>query len=296
MQIYNFKVNEDGREIIHRGTPQFPIEMYCNEFAKIASNDIPWHWHDEVEFSFPLEGRMEARYDGGTSLLSTGDGIFVNSNSLHSLHPVGSTPCVMANIIFDTQILSGAPLSVFEQKYILPLTRSKGVKCVPLTGHTKIMNLLNNAFMTYTEQKFGYEWQVRNLLADLWLLLFSLLQDKIGHPGIRQNDTRIKKMLTYIHDHFADDISLEDVAASANISPRECSRAFQEHLGMSTFSYITKYRIRVAAELLARTDMPVIDISFSVGYNAPSYFGKLFREATGSTPREYRKKVLATTT
>ncbi|MCR5747386.1 MAG: AraC family transcriptional regulator, partial [Lachnospiraceae bacterium] len=90
--------------------------------------------------------------------------------------------------------------------------------------------------------------------------------------------------------HYQDRISLSDIAASASISDRECLRCFQNNLGTTPFTFLLRYRCRVAADRLKRSADPVTEIAYGCGFSSPSYFGKIFRQEMGWSPSDYRKK------
>ena len=97
-------------------------------------------------------------------------------------------------------------------------------------------------------------------------------------------------MLQYIHDHYAEDIKLDRIAASASISESECIRCFRSTIEATPIQYIRQYRIRKAAQMLSDTEAAIADICFQCGFQDLSYFTKTFREIAGCTPAEYRRK------
>ena len=95
--------------------------------------------------------------------------------------------------------------------------------------------------------------------------------------------------LQYIKEHYAQDVTLEQLAQSANVSKAECLRCFHQTMDMTPYKYLMEYRLSQTAELLKKTDKPVGEIAASVGFRQVSHFGKCFREKTGLSPRDYRK-------
>ena len=100
---------------------------------------------------------------------------------------------------------------------------------------------------------------------------------------------RMQKILRYIEEHYAEDITLADLSKSANISKSECSRCFKLSLNTTPYKYLTEYRLSMAAQLLKTTIEPVGNIAASVGFRQMSHFGKCFREKTGYSPKAYRE-------
>lgn len=97
-------------------------------------------------------------------------------------------------------------------------------------------------------------------------------------------------MLEFIHGHFAENITLDDIAKSANIGGRECLRCFRKTIQLSPIQYLLKYRIMQGAELLMEnSERSVSEISVLCGFDSPSNFSKMFKRFYSCTPREYRR-------
>ena len=102
---------------------------------------------------------------------------------------------------------------------------------------------------------------------------------------------RIREMLEYIHANYADDITLADIARTANIGERECLRCFQRTIQLSPMQYLLKYRVMQGAVLLETERTKTIsEISGLCGFDSPSNFAKMFKRFYGCSPREYRRK------
>ena len=101
---------------------------------------------------------------------------------------------------------------------------------------------------------------------------------------------RMQKFLRYISEHYEEDISLDKLAKNANVSKSECLRCFNTSLQTTPYKYLTEYRLSKASELLKNSDKPIGNIADSVGFRQVSHFGKCFKEKTGFSPRDYRKK------
>ena len=101
---------------------------------------------------------------------------------------------------------------------------------------------------------------------------------------------RIKTMLQFIQEHYAEDVSVEQIAASAAISPSECLRCFHDMIGTTPNQYLRDQRTQRAAELLCDTGLQVSEIAAQCGFQDASYFARAFRQVYGCGPTEYRRK------
>ena len=102
------------------------------------------------------------------------------------------------------------------------------------------------------------------------------------------DDARLRRAVSYVHDHLAEDISLEILAGKAAMSPFHFARAFKAALGASPLQYVIAERMKLAGVLLKTTALPVAEIALRVGYDDTSRFGKHFKRAFGATPAQHR--------
>lgn len=102
-------------------------------------------------------------------------------------------------------------------------------------------------------------------------------------------DARIQKAMAYLCAHYRERIGLEQVAIAAGLSISRLVHLFSEQAGLSPMQYLEKHRIEMARQRLIVTTEPVSAVAEWVGYESPSYFTKVFRQATGYSPRDFRK-------
>lgn len=100
---------------------------------------------------------------------------------------------------------------------------------------------------------------------------------------------RIKK---YIDEHFQEDIRREDLAELVYLNVDYMSRVFKKDTGVSISAYLIRARVKKAKALLTESMMPVNAIAQYVGYSNFSYFTKMFKDNTGYSPLEYRRKYM----
>lgn len=99
----------------------------------------------------------------------------------------------------------------------------------------------------------------------------------------------IEEAIIYFNENFAQNIEIEAYAQSQHMSICWFIRVFKQSMGVPPLQYIRSIRIRRAKELLEGSDYTIGEISSIVGYENPLYFSRLFKQATGASPREYRK-------
>jgi AraC family transcriptional regulator len=100
-----------------------------------------------------------------------------------------------------------------------------------------------------------------------------------------------KKLVQYIDEHLAEDISPSSLAELAQLSPFHFSRAFKQSFGVPPHRYLNSRRIERAKSFLAQRKLSVTEIGLDVGFSETSSFTSAFRKATGETPTDYRRSL-----
>jgi len=103
----------------------------------------------------------------------------------------------------------------------------------------------------------------------------------------RNLSATLKRALQYMENHFAEPISLDQVADILGIAPASLSRLFSEELGTGFARTLIEYRLNRAKELLRQGSVSVKEVSIACGYQDPNYFARLFKNWIGMTPTEY---------
>lgn len=100
----------------------------------------------------------------------------------------------------------------------------------------------------------------------------------------------IRMATEYICEHYAEQLSLEQVAEQVYLNPEYFSRAFKKEVGQSFVHYLTDIRLQHSVQLLENTALRVQNIAQLVGYYNASYFSTMFKKKYGMSPYEYRRK------
>ena len=302
MKLSQIQLNDNLEEKILHMTPDFPYISCHVEMDTYPGGYIPWHWHDELEFIYVSKGTVEYHVKATVITLKEGEGCFMNSNVLHMLKPQDNCKnTVLLAHTFKKLFLSGFYNSIFEQKYIDPIINCKNLEYYKFSpehpAQNQILEKMRIAYEIADAQEFGYEFRVRDLLSCIWIILLQEAYPIVNKKKIKSSveTDRIKAMISYIHSNYPYKISVEDIAASVNISERVCYRCFMRNIGMTPVEYLLQCRIRSAEDLLVGTNKSITEIATMVGFNNSSYFGKAFQASVHCSPKEYRKRYLAET-
>lgn len=248
------------------------------------------HWHEDLQFIYVLDGEIDIKTLDTSVQVNKGSGIFINKNVIHLVKRASS--CHYNSFIFPDYFLKfyfGSPATAFVE-------RIAGKDEMPICCFSKemdwckpVLSVLSRLADLENRKTEFYAYEALCLLSALWLEVCR----SIRLPS-KTADTvmgaRMQKFLQYISEHYGEDISLDRLAKSANVSKSECLRCFKASMQTTPCKYLTEYRLSKAVELLENSDEPIGAIADSVGFRQTSHFGQRFKEKTGFSPRDYRKK------
>lgn len=147
-----------------------------------------------------------------------------------------------------------------------------------------VSHLKQESFSQIDEVEYADE--LLNHLDYIILTFRHILEENQNNLGSHM----ITKILAYIEENYAEPLDLAEVANQFNFNYHYLSSYFSSHNQEGFSEYLTKIRIEKAKELLSRNQLPIFEISGSVGYSDHSYFCRVFKKTTGYTPSSYRKK------
>ncbi len=290
---YELPLDEDMGESFPGMTFEFPYLWIWGEMDKYIGGHVPWHWHEEVEFCYLLKGEVEYHFPNKVIKLKEGDAMFVNSNVLHLIRSCeGCKGAIIIPQIVNKLLLIGYHRSVYDNRYYKPIVTCDNLPYYHLQGEEdpQMIKILVDTYRCAEKEEWGYEIKVRNAMSDLWIQLYDRVQDALRDPGQIQNktDKRLKQMIAFVNSHYAEKITLEDIAEVGCISVRECIRNFKKNMQITPFQYLQQLRIESAANMLMHSDLPITEIALKNGFASSSHFTQLFKENMHCTPRQYR--------
>lgn len=283
------------REQIPHDVEKFPITYFCDELAALPNWAGPLHWHPDFEIATAVSGVLDFQVGQHHVILKAGDSILVNGNILHGIKQLsGDIPDPMPNIVFSGALIASETSDIY-QKYIQPVANCDALPFIVFdqknSWHNEVNQLVKNVYGLMSEQRQCYEMAVQRELSSIFQCIFSNFDElpKTENTRIQINtQIRIQKMLSYIREHYAEAVTLEEIARSASISRSEAGRCFNTYVGCSPVDALIQHRLQVAHRLIKDTTRSLQEISYSCGFNSVHYFSRQFRKTYGYTPGQYR--------
>lgn len=147
-----------------------------------------------------------------------------------------------------------------------------------------------------TNLKDMLEWDQYSLnLQQLQTMWGNFIKDaanilsELNQNNVKGTIYRIKK---YIHSHYDQSITLKSIANKFYMNPVYMGQLFKKTYGVYFKDYILTVRMDAAKKLLRTTDLKVYEVAENVGFNNPDYFVTQFEKIVGTTPSQYRKKLM----
>lgn len=156
-----------------------------------------------------------------------------------------------------------------------------------------ILSLLDEIYKDAGKEMLRKELIIQNKISRLWDELFEEVPDIVQRESRNKNlllQSRLREMMQFIENHYKERISLERLAAEANISKSEALRCFKRGIGTTPVKYLIDYRLERAKELLCKTNDTVIRVAADVGIDNTSYFVRIFKKMYGMTPGAFREE------
>ena len=157
-------------------------------------------------------------------------------------------------------------------------------ECVDNHFVSEAMKIIQK-YMLETDKEDRSPLELSCFLSALFLSVGSSYYEQYSNP----RKSRINSAINFIHNHFSEQISTQDVADSCGISANYLNTIFKQRFFCCVNEYINKFRVKVVCERLEKTDTPLSDLMHEAGFNNKMTFNRNFIKYAGVTPGKYKK-------
>lgn len=144
-------------------------------------------------------------------------------------------------------------------------------------------------------EKYAYEIENANQLEVLHQLEDRMIEeycDLIISNSLSSYTNMTQRVIEHLLSFYNKQINKEELAAQLSTHPSHLSRKFKDETKMTLTAFQQMLRMRQAKHLLKTENLSVEEIAWTIGYDDPSYFARVFKKETGSTPSQYRDGVV----
>ncbi|HIQ06712.1 MAG TPA: helix-turn-helix domain-containing protein [Anaerolineae bacterium] len=253
--------------------------------------ELARHTHDDHQLSLPVRGRITFFFDDGVREIGPESVLLVPPGIPHGVRfPPGGADHLIAFI----------PPEILDPIYVqVAIQAAVSWRPIPITlPQTPLVRRIG--FQLLTEARHPTQLASQLVVeSGLTLLVTLALRAQTNPPGTYllttdlppATDRRVQAAIEWLQVHYAEPVSLSELAAAVGISPRHLSRLFREAVGQTPAEYLETLRLSVAQSMLMGTDRSITEIALEVGYTTPSHFSQRFQSRTGLTPSEFRRLV-----
>ncbi len=242
-----------------------------------------FHWHPRTEICLIKKGKCDFYVNGVLYNGDEGDLFVFKSGDIHCFMPEDES-------VFD--------LTLFEQTII----NNQQIKCPFVKTHiTKqelqkynLLEIITDIFQKMlkeneTKDSF-YDVIMQSYIIQMYALLSRYFENKTfdNTKDVRRFED-FQKILDYISENYANDISLSDISNELNYSVSNVSLMFPKYVDMNFKKYLDNIRVNRSIELIQNENMSITEVAMSCGFNNIRTFNNVFKSVTGMTPNEVKK-------
>ena len=279
---------QNEQEKFQRGTVLFPLQYYLNNTVD-PKYDLPVHWHTEFELLHVISGTYNVFVKDRNIRLAKDDLCFIPGKILHG-DAGDKGQALYESLVFDIELVRQH--GYLPDDFISAVVSGNVILHDFLPHDNKELSVLaQKLFETVKNSAEGYE-----LEASGYLLIFLgelkrqhlYIEKKIIPTNKRRQSEQLDAVLNLIRKKYAEELTLEQMADAAGLSPKYFCRVFREATERSPVEYLNWFRINRSCTMLRETREKLSVIASACGFNDFSYFIKMFKRYKGMTPLKYR--------
>jgi AraC family transcriptional regulator len=257
------------------------------QHCRLRGGESVARWNARHQIFIPLAGSFTARLESATGRSRTGSRGVAHTPII----PAGQTYSVRweeelehLSIYLDPSLLARAAAEAMI---------SDGVELVvACDASDPLIRRVGMALKAEAESEGPagrlYAESLANLLAVHLLRHYTRDGDKLRMAFGGLSGRKLHQATEFIEENIERDLGITEIANAVDLSPFHFARSFKQATGVSPHQYLVKSRIERAKSLLARSELPIVEVGLKVGFKNQSHFTTIFRKITSLTPGAYR--------
>ncbi|HEY6437427.1 MAG TPA: AraC family transcriptional regulator [Ignavibacteriaceae bacterium] len=259
--------------------------------------DPNWHFHSEFQLFLVVKGTGTRFIGDHVSPFKKGDLVFTGPNLPHLWRSdleyfQGEKDLTTEGIvIYFPDDFMGKDFLHKKEMFKIKHLFQKAQRGMEIKGDTadKSIRVIHNLVNVEDFDRILTFMSLLNILASS--SDYKLLASGVYSNSLKENETdRMNRVHAYVMKNFCEKISLNEVAAIANMSPSSFSRYFKIHANKTFSDFLAEIRIGYSCKLLISQKMDIAQVCYDSGFNTLSNFNRQFKALTHYNPLEYRKK------
>lgn len=248
--------------------------------AGVNDNMMKSHYHNYYEIYYLEDGERYHMLQDDMYTMKPGELILFSPYVLHRSYGDEGMP-------FKRIVLYFVSGEVASSELLEALDQNNGMYRPDAVTRQKLHHMLEELIREYENPSDFYKSYRRTLLN---MFLFTMLMHtRRREPEQLKETGRTTQIVSYIHKHYQEDITLEQLAQMFYVSPFYLCREFKRYTNSTIVQYVNITRVMNAQRRLMETDKTVTEISRETGFSNLTHFNRVFKSITGTTPSGYRK-------
>lgn len=272
------------------------VGLYIDRVIRDYEFDMPYrHTHEEYEIYYLVEGERYYFIENQIYHVKKGSLVFIDRNQIHKTGQYGDSHHERIAVEIKAEPFSSFLACTGELVLADFFRENQGVLELSPQDQEYVLSLLDGIASEIHTQDPGYRMMTMTKLARLLFFAKRLWKHNTASASTTSLSTsathqKVSEVASYITSHYAEASTLDTVARHFYMSKSYLSRIFKEITGYTVNEYINVNRIQQARRLLLESDKNITEISECLGYESITYFEKIFRKYTETSPLKYRRQ------
>lgn len=271
------------------------VDFFIEKIDRTTGYDMPtFHIHHKYEIYYEIEGTRRYFIEDAAYIVNAGSVVLIGENQIHKTGSVGDGPSSRIVVNFSNEYLQeiAAAFPEVDLCSFLSDEHSHLLSNITVKQQNYIHMILQSMLQLQDMEDTPDHVALRKLLLTSLLLQLKEMcrvQREQGGESGRVTNRIVDQIQAYIAEHYAEKLTLTGIASQFYISPYYLSRLFKKSINLSLIEYINGVRIKAAQSLIEKTNDSISDVAEKTGFMTTAHFRRVFKDATGLSPQQYRQ-------